>query len=130
MPGISQRDQVSTWWMPVSGVTGFAHEVLPGNPGTGAGGPAAPVLAGMELIHSGLRCRSGQRTACAVDVSALGLARPVWAGGRRPDRLPAVRVGTGRLLCCLARGRSVVVMPGDPLRAGHVYQRRVRMVSR
>jgi len=77
MPGISQRDQVSTWWMPVSGVTGFAHEVLPGNPGTGAGGPAAPVLAGMELIHSGLRCRSGQRTACAVDVSALGLARPV-----------------------------------------------------
>ena len=57
MPGISRRDQVSARWMPVSQLTGFAHEVLPGDPGTGAGVPAAAVLAGMVLFHRGLRCK-------------------------------------------------------------------------
>jgi hypothetical protein len=43
--------------MPVSEVTGFAHEILPGDPGTDAAVPAAAILEGMKLIHSGLRCK-------------------------------------------------------------------------
>jgi hypothetical protein len=71
--------------MPVSEVMGFEHEVLPGNPRTGAGGPAAPVRAGMELTHSGLRCNSDQRTVCAVDIKALVLAL-AGLGGRPTGR--------------------------------------------
>jgi hypothetical protein len=53
--------------MPVTDMTGFAHENLPGDPGTAAGALAAAVLAGMLLLHRGLRCEvlSARR---AVDV--------------------------------------------------------------
>jgi len=48
-------------------MTGFAHEVLSGDPGTAAGVPAAAVLAGMLLLHRGLRCEVlGARRAVEV----------------------------------------------------------------
>lgn len=82
--------------LPVSEVTGSAQEVLPCGHGTRANVPAAAVLAGMELIHRGLRCKVSARR-----------ARPM--SGRW------IRVGLGhsppvaRLLSCLTREFPVVV---------------------
>jgi hypothetical protein len=67
-------------------------------------GPLLPFSRGWScfMVVSGVK--GPAHCVRTVDVSALDLARPVWAGAGRPDCPPAARVRAGRLLCRLAAG--------------------------